>query len=97
MNDKKEKRSGRAISAVLKTLVLASGVLTFAVLIFLIGFILVKGVGYLKPGLFAWEYTSDNVSLIPAAVNTVIMTLLTVFFLRLCLLNIQAKTVRLSG
>ena len=77
MNDKKEKRSGRAISAVLKTLVLASGVLTFAVLIFLIGFILVKGVGYLKPGLFAWEYTSDNVSLIPAAVNTVIMTLLT--------------------
>ena len=51
--------------------------LTFAVLVFLIGFILVKGVGYLGPGLFAWQYTSENVSLVPAAVNTVIMTALT--------------------
>ena len=52
-------------------------VLTFAVLVFLIAFILVKGVAYLKPGLFAWEYTSENVSLVPAAVNTVVMTVLT--------------------
>ena len=35
---------------------------------------MIKGVGYLKPSLFAWEYTSENVSLVPAAVNTVIMT-----------------------
>lgn len=52
-------------------------VLTFAVLVFLIAFILVKGVAYLKPGLFSWEYTSENVSLVPAAVNTVVMTILT--------------------
>lgn len=68
---------GRILSAVLKILVWLCAAMTFAVLVFLVVFILAKGVGYLKPGLFAWEYTSDNVSLIPAAVNTVIMVVLT--------------------
>ena len=77
MNNKSDMHSGRALSAILKTLVMVCAVLTFAVLVFLIAFILVKGVAYLKPGLFAWKYTSENVSLIPAAVNTVVMTVLT--------------------
>lgn len=68
---------GRILSAVLKMLVWLCAAITFAVLVFLVVFILAKGVGYLKPSLFAWEYTSDNVSLIPAAVNTVIMVVLT--------------------
>lgn len=68
---------GRILSAVLKILVWLCAAITFAVLVFLVVFILAKGVGYLKPSLFAWEYTSDNVSLIPAAVNTVIMVVLT--------------------
>lgn len=29
----------------------------------------------MKPSLFAWEYTSDNVSMMPAIINTLIMTL----------------------
>ena len=49
-------------------------VITFGMLLFLIGYILVKGVPYLKPSLFAFTYTSENVSLFPAAVNTLIMT-----------------------
>lgn len=69
--------SGRILSAVLKILVWLCAAITFAVLVFLVVFILAKGVGHLKPSLFAWEYTSDNVSLIPAAVNTVIMVVLT--------------------
>lgn len=68
---------GCILSAVLKILVWLCAAITFAVLVFLVVFILAKGVGYLKPSLFAWEYTSDNVSLIPAAVNTVIMVVLT--------------------
>ena len=69
-----KKQCGRLSSMILKSLVQLSAVITFAVLAFLVGFILIKGVGYLKPSLFAWEYTSENVSLVPAAVNTVIMT-----------------------
>lgn len=77
MNNQKDIHTGRASSAILKILVMMSAVLTFAVLVFLIGFILIKGVRYLKPGLFEWKYTSENVSLVPAAINTVIMTALT--------------------
>ena len=39
-------------SSILKALVMISAGLTFAVLIFLIAFIIIKGVGYLKPSLF---------------------------------------------
>ena len=55
--------------------VLAAGV-TFAVLIFLIAYILVRGVPYLSPELFSLHYTSDNVSLMPALFNTIEMIFL---------------------
>lgn len=62
------------LSLVLLVLVCLSALITVLILLFLLGYILVKGVPYLTPGLFAWEYNSENVSLIPALVNTVIMT-----------------------
>lgn len=55
-------------------LVMFGAVLTFLVLIFLIVYILVHGVPYLKPSLFSLHYTSENASLMPALINTVIMT-----------------------
>lgn len=54
----------------------AAGITIFA-LGFLIVYILVKGVPHLTPDLFAWTYTSDNVSMLPAIINTVLMTALT--------------------
>jgi phosphate transport system permease protein len=54
---------------------LAAGV-TAATAAFLVGYILVKGVVHLSPDLFAWTYTSENVSLLPALINTVLMALL---------------------
>ena len=54
-----------------------SAVLTVLVLGFLIVYILVKGVPHLTPELFAWEYDSENVSMLPALINTLEMTLLT--------------------
>ena len=60
-------------AAALKTLVWGATVITVAVLVSLIGYILIKGVPCLKPSLFAWEYNTDNVSMMPAIVNTVEM------------------------
>lgn len=57
-------------------LVLASAVLTVGVLLYLIAYILIHAVPYLTPDLFAPEYNSDNVSLVPALVNTIFMTAL---------------------
>ena len=73
MNLKKYK--GHTGSLILVILVMLAAVLTFSVLLFLIAYILIKGVPHLKPSLFAWEYTSDNVSMMPAIINTLIMTL----------------------
>lgn len=50
------------------------------VLIFLIGYILVKGVPYLTPELFAPVYNTENVSMLPAIINTITMTLLSLLF-----------------
>lgn len=77
MNHKKQRQCGKASSMILKSLVVLSAVITFAVLAFLVGFILFKGVGHLTPDLFAWEYNSENVSLMPAVINTVTMTFIT--------------------
>ena len=57
-------------------LVMAGAILTFLVLIFLIVYILIKGVPYITPSLFSFHYTSENASLMPALINTVSMTLL---------------------
>ena len=57
-------------------LVLLAAIITFAALLFLIAYILVNGVPYLKPSLFSFTYTSDNASLMPALINTLIMTAL---------------------
>ena len=42
----------------------------------MLGYILAKGIPYLDPSLFALEYTSENCSVTPALVNTLLMTIL---------------------
>ncbi len=66
--------SGKRASILLKGLVFAGTALTLGMLLFLIGYILLKGLPYIRPSLFALKYTSDNVSMLPSIVNTVIMT-----------------------
>ena len=67
---------GAASAAVLKGLVYGAAMLTFAVLLFLLGYILVTGIPHLKPSLFQWNYTSENVSMMPAILTTVETTAL---------------------
>jgi len=57
-------------------LVMLAAFITFALLLFLIFYILVNGIPYIKPSLFSLHYTSENASVIPALINTVVMTLL---------------------
>lgn len=63
-------------SFIVMLLVMLGAVITFTVLIFLIIYILVHGLPYIRPSLFSFTYTSDNASLMPALINTVIMTFL---------------------
>lgn len=54
----------------------AAAALAMAVLAFLVLFILIKGVGNITPDLFATVYNSENGSLLPALVNTLFMTVI---------------------
>ena len=63
-------------SRALRILVWTAAALTVGLLAAMIVNLMVRGLPHLKPSLFAWTYTSVNVSLLPAAVNTLVMTIL---------------------
>ncbi len=50
--------------------------ITVGALLFVVGYILVKGVPNLSFKMFEWRYTTENLSLLPALLNTILMTLL---------------------
>ena len=55
-----------------KWLIYASAAFTLGMLAFIVGFIVWNGLGALTPSLFAWDYTTDNLSLTPALISTLI-------------------------
>lgn len=66
-----------AISArILNILVKAAAVTVAAILLFIVGFILIKGVLNINLDLFALTYNSLNHSLLPALINTLLMIVL---------------------
>ena len=66
--------AARAYALVMRWLVRLAALITVAILVFLIGYILVNGIPNLKPSLFEWTSISDNVALKPALINTILMT-----------------------
>jgi len=64
------------LSGFLFLVVSIAALLTFAVLLFIIGYILIRGVPHLSLSLFEFRYTTTNVSMMPAIINTLIMVLL---------------------
>lgn len=72
MTDKPKKKV-YAGSIILKILIFAAAIFTIAMLGYLIVYILVKGIPNLSPDLFAIKYTTENVSMLPSIINTIIM------------------------
>ena len=63
-------------SLIMALLVMIATAFTLFIILYIIGYILAKGLPYITPSLFEWEYNSTNVSLMPALVTTVEMTFL---------------------
>ncbi len=63
-------------SLILRALVYLAALITAGVLAFIVIYIFVMGVPHISLDLFALEYNSVNVSLMPALINTVLMTAL---------------------
>lgn len=67
----------RPLSLLLLLLVVFAAIISAAALVFIIAYVLVRGVPNLTPELFSLSYNSDNVSCMPAIINTLILTLFT--------------------
>ena len=63
-------------SLILAVLVGLAALITVFTLVFILGYILVKGIPNLSADLFQLEYNSENVSMFPSIINTILMTLL---------------------
>lgn len=61
---------------ILRCTVYFCAAMTLSVLVFILSYILIKGVPHLRPSLFSWNYNSENCSVLPALVNTILMTFL---------------------
>ena len=68
------------LSLFLAVLVVLSAAITLLVLAALLIYILAKGIPNLKPELFEWEYNTTNVSMMPAIINTLTITVMTLLF-----------------
>lgn len=60
-------------SKILRYAVKFSMALTVLSMAFLVVYVLVNGIPYLKPSLFSLEYNSENVSFLPSIINTIIL------------------------
>lgn len=63
-------------SLMLRILVILAAATTAFILLTIIGYIVMRGIPHINAGLFAWEYTTENVSMMPAIINTITMTAL---------------------
>ncbi len=64
-------------SLLVRLLIILAALLTVAIFVAIVGHILIKGIPHLSPRLFAWSYTSENVSMMPAIINTLLTVFLT--------------------
>ena len=67
-------------SLILYLLTSAAAFVTAGITVTIIVYILIKGVPNINGELFAWKYSSDNVSMLPAIINTLFMTALSLLF-----------------
>ncbi len=68
------------VSLLLRAVVWLAALTVAAIFVWLAGYIIIKGLPYLSPRLFEWEYSTENVSMLPAIVVTVLMVILALLF-----------------
>lgn len=77
LKDKLRSLKGDPLSLILFILVGLAGLVSLAMVVFIVGYIVIQGVPHLQLSLFDWVYTTDNVSLMPALINTLFTIVLT--------------------
>ncbi len=77
-SDQSENRfKNKTGSLILYILIHLSSFVTILILGILLFFMLIRGIPYISPKLFEFNYTKENVSMMPAIINTLIITIIT--------------------
>ena len=64
------------VSFFLNILVKLAMLLTMGILLSIIGYVLLRGVTFIKPEIFALQFTTENLSMTPAIINTLFVALI---------------------
>lgn len=75
--NKLKQYANKPLSFIALILIIISTLITALAIIFIIGYILIKGVPNLSVDLFSLKYSSANQSMLPSIINTVYLTALT--------------------
>lgn len=85
-------------SKILKAIIYGSAIITVSIVAIIILYILIVGIPQLTPSLFAWNYNSENCSMTPAIINTLLVVFLSLvialpvgIFSALCLTEYARK------
>ncbi len=70
-------RCRHPLSFIVFMLIILATVITVGAMLFIVAYILIKGIPHLSPEMFEFTYNSENLSMMPAIINTLIMTVLT--------------------
>lgn len=70
-------RCRHPLSFIVFILIILATVITVGAMLFIVAYILIKGIPHLSPEMFEFTYNSENLSMMPAIINTLIMTVLT--------------------
>lgn len=71
------KKTKHPLSALVRVCIAASAALTALILCAIVVYVAARGIPALRPSLFSLTYTSENLSMLPALLNTVTVTALT--------------------
>lgn len=74
---KKQRNHRHPMSGLVRLLIWLSAGITVCCMLFLVAYILIRGIPNLTPELFAWHANSENQSMLPAIINTLLLTALT--------------------
>lgn len=70
-------RCRHPLSFIVFILIILAAVITVGAMLFIVAYILIKGIPHLSLEMFEFTYNSENLSMMPAIINTLIMTVLT--------------------
>ena len=59
-------------------LILLASLATAAIVVWILVYVLMQGIPYLKPSMFEWRWSFSNMSMLPSLINTLVISLISI-------------------